>query len=145
MTYRFEIEGRIIPYVRMTQRSKYSDPRAKAYLASQTANGLQVKSQMSLNGWDMLPGQTPLFLAVVFAYPGGWHNKDVDNQYKAVADACNGVVYPDDRWIDLAAALRVKGGREVAVALVGTMDELAGSDVLQEVTHGLAEEIRRSE
>ena len=41
------LEGPIVPYVRMTQRSKHADPRARRYLASQQALKIQLRQQMT--------------------------------------------------------------------------------------------------
>ena len=48
-------------------------------------------------------------MSLVFEFPGGWHNADLDNQIKAVVDAANGIVWPDDRWIDSLYGARKAG------------------------------------
>ena len=103
----FSISGIIIPYVRMTQRSKFTK-RAKIYLASQQGIQVQLRNQMNNSSWDMLPGQTPLKVSLLI-----WckkvHTKDSDNQLKAVFDAGNKIIYPDDRWIDRLRLERYEG------------------------------------
>ncbi len=105
----FTIEGKIKPYVRMTQRSKYCDPQAIEYLASQEEVGWVLRMQMSTNGWDLLPLGGPISVSVVFTFPGAWHNADLDNQIKAVLDAAKGIVWHDDRWIDSLYGARKAG------------------------------------
>ena len=91
---KFTIIGKIIPYVRMTQRSKYADDRARRYLQSQRSIGWQLKQQMRYAGAEMRA-------------PSGLHRWDLDNGIKAVLDAAQGIVFADDRWIDRLAAERV--------------------------------------
>ena len=91
------LAGPIVPYTRMTQRSKWTDS-AQRYLASQQALALQMRAQMAEHGWTMYPARLPLRLRVVF----GWtvHTHDLSNLLKAVEDAANKIVWADDRWID---------------------------------------------
>ena len=107
--YYFEIEGKIKPYVRMTQRGKWVKQNAQEYLASRTAVEYQFKQQMTAADWDILPGQTPLRVRLEFWEAGSFHNKDLDNQVKAVLDAMQGYVFPDDRWVDMLHASRARG------------------------------------
>jgi len=94
----FEISGKFKPYVRMTQRGKFVKPQAIEYLDSKARLGFEFKAQMHKNGWEMLPGQTPIR---VHGYIGpAMHNRDLDNEIKAIFDAMQGVVFPDDRWVD---------------------------------------------
>lgn len=108
----FLITGKIKPYVRMTQRSKFADPQAQEYLASRDAIRVQLKQQMiglsGLNSTAMLPRSAPLRLDVHFQLPLP-HSCDLDNLIKAVCDAMNGVVFLDDRWIDEIHATAGKG------------------------------------
>ena len=91
------LAGPVVPYTRMTQRSKWTDS-AQRYLASQQALALQMRAQMAERGWTMYPARLPLRLRVVF----GWtvHTHDLSNLLKAVEDAANKIVWADDRWID---------------------------------------------
>lgn len=98
MTYQFQVEGRIKPYVRMTRRGKYVKPQAIEYISSQEGLKLALKQQMVEHGYAMLPGQTPLEVNI-FIQPAK-HNRDLDNEAKAILDAMTGVVFPDDRWVD---------------------------------------------
>jgi len=116
----FRITGRIIPYVRMTQRSKFTDPDAIAYLASQEAIRWQLKQQMAEHGWEMLPKGVPLFVSVLFAVTSRLHGDDLDNKKKAVLDAMQSLVYKNDCWVDGGDENRelVRGLREDVTTLV---------------------------
>lgn len=98
------LAGPVVPYTRMTQRSKWTDT-AQRYLASQQALALQMRGQMAEHGWAMCPAKLPLRLRVVF----GWcvHTHDLSNLLKAVEDAGNRIIWADDRWID-----RIETSRE---------------------------------
>ena len=111
MIYYFEIEGKIIPYVRMTQRSKYVSSRAQAYMAQQEAFGLLFRAEMERQGWEMLP-KAPLGIEVIMS--PARHNCDASNILKAIEDAMNGIVYPDDRWLDHISLDRLAQRREQA-------------------------------
>jgi len=126
--YTFTIKGKIKPYVRMTQRSKYCDPQALEYLGNQREIKIRLVEHMSDHDWHMLPRSTPLNVSLVFTFPGGWHNADLDNQIKAVLDAAKGIVWHDDRWIDSLYGARKAGDDYVCtlraqVARVDTVDE----------------------
>ena len=102
MSAPLDIPGVIIkPYVRMTQRGKWVKPEAQAYLTSKAALSLQIKTAMNAAGKEMLPGQTPLKVVIrLYAPSNPGHRCDLDNQIKAILDACNGVAFADDRWVD---------------------------------------------
>ena len=123
---KFELIGKVKPYVRMTQRSKWVDDQAKEYAASQMRLGLQLNQQMAAQAWDILPGQIPLRLIIAIEETGGFHNKDLSNQLKALEDCANGIVYPDDRWIDSISIQRRLGQEnrvEFTVDVVGEADK----------------------
>ena len=122
----FELKGKFKPYVRMTQASKWVQPDAVQYLASKEDIGRQLAQQMAANDWDMLPGQTPLWVSINIEHQGGFHNRDLDNELKAFLDGANGIVYPDDRWIDWVKVQRQRG-KENKVRMVV---ELAGGDAI---------------
>lgn len=109
MTYQFHLTGKIKPYVRMTRRGKWVSEEAKEYLASQVAIGLQIKQQMNLNGWTMLPVKTPLKLEVTAILPERLYTMDVDNIGKAAADAMQGIVFKNDCWIVEARFVKAPG------------------------------------
>ena len=105
---RFTIKGEIVPAVRMTRKSKWVNPRAARYLDSKGSVAWQYEAQMAMNDWAMLPGQTPLSVHIEFGYCK--HNQDIDNLAKAMLDAANGIVWPDDRWIDALDVVRLDTG-----------------------------------
>ena len=115
---RFTIKGRIKPYVRMTQRSKWADPQAAEYLSIKAGIGLQVNAQMNRSGFEMLPPKTPLSVSISFHVTDGLHRCDLDNQGKAVLDALQGIVYKDDAWVDKITLERELGDEDVAVVAV---------------------------
>ena len=98
---RFIITGKIKPAVRMTQRGTYVSKAAQEYLACKADIGWQLKAQMGQNGWTMLPTQTALVVSIIFWIPRRMHCCDIDNQVKTVLDSAQGIVFKDDRWVDV--------------------------------------------
>lgn len=110
----------IKPYVRMTKRGKWVKPQAKEYLASKSNLQWKIKEQMQEHGYHMMPEQEPLYAsAIVYVHTSQGHRADLDNILKAILDACNGIVYPDDRWIDSININREIGDEEHLSLLVG--------------------------
>jgi len=92
------ITGKIKPYTRMTQRGKFVEPQAQAYLASQERIRLQMINQV----WDyerpIIKRGVPIrFHAVIMGYG---HNCDVSNLMKALEDAAQGILFHNDCWVD---------------------------------------------
>jgi len=128
---KFTIVGKIIPYVRMTQRSKYADERARRYLKSQESIGWQLKQQMLYAGAEMINRKARLAVAIRMRAPGGLHRWDLDNGVKAVLDAAQGIVFEDDRWIDRITAERCIGEEditEMTVELIRTRGDASPMD-----------------
>ena len=100
--FEIDIPGAIIkPYIRMTQHGKFVNAQAQEYIASKLTLSLQIKSAMNAAGKSMLAARTPLFVYVKIITPKSQgHRADLDNIFKAIMDACNGIVFPDDRWVD---------------------------------------------
>ena len=121
---RFRIDvDHIKPYVRMTQKGKYVDPQAQEYLASKAELQIKMVSYMSMNDIDMLPAKTPLNVTLDFIVPSSQgHRADCDNLIKAVIDAGNGILYPDDRWIDVILAERSIGDNPGVYIFIETLD-----------------------
>ena len=95
------------PYVRMTRRGKYVNPEAQAYLASKSELSWRIKNAMQNQGVDRMPARTSLSVIIrLFAPSEPGHRCDLDNQVKAILDACNGITFPDDRWVDSIDAAR---------------------------------------
>ena len=120
---RFIIDGKITPYVRMTQRSKWTE-RAQRYLSSQQVIALQLKAQMSRRGWEPVPGQTPVAVDLSVTVPGRLHCSDLDNTVKDVLDAAQYAgILPDDRWVDAINARRELGEGYRAVLAIEVLAE----------------------
>lgn len=115
--YSFTLTGKIIPYVRMTQRSKFADPRAQAYLVNQLDLKWQLKQQMQEKDLQMLPSKTPLAVELQVGTKT-LRSGDLDNFFKAVADAANKIVYLDDCWIDKLSVWRYPADEYKAVFIV---------------------------
>ena len=112
----FSLLGKPVPYVRMTQRGKFVRPEAKRYLASKDALALQMRAKMA--GRPPL-GREPITVHLEFWYTQGPdHRRDLDNEIKAVLDAGNGIVWEDDRWIDVIVASRHRAEAQDGVELV---------------------------
>lgn len=90
-------------------------------MASQTAIGLQLKQQMALNGWEMLPVKTPLKLEVTATLPERLYTMDVDNIGKAVQDALQGIVFRNDCWIVEAHFTKALGAEYKAQVFIKTV------------------------
>jgi len=115
----FELDFRITPYVRMTQKGKYVKPAALKYLANQNEIKAELIKLMTVLGAGILPGQTSICVRIQQEIFGAMNNHDVDNTAKALLDAMTGIVYPDDRWVDDLAIKRVRGTKDLTVIEVG--------------------------
>lgn len=100
----FSLPPQFKPYVRMTQRSMHVDVHAQQYLASKIEIGHRLKQQLRGRPCPLLPASTPLVAHLEL--PHADHRRDLDNEIKAALDAANGILYPDDRWIDAVVATR---------------------------------------
>jgi len=98
------------PYVRMTRYSKHVNKEALEYLASKGVLSSRIREQMNLQGKDKMPAKTPLKVVIrLYAPTSPGHGADLDNQVKAILDACNKEAFPDDRWVDQIDAQRFIG------------------------------------
>ena len=112
------------PAVRMTQKGKWSSPQALQYMANQDELKYVIREQMQTEHLEMLPGQTPLWIAIVYVAPvSQGHRCDADNLIKSCLDACNGIVYPDDRWIDHITIKRLFGEPYLTIE-IDTMERI---------------------
>jgi crossover junction endodeoxyribonuclease RusA len=118
----FVLEGPFKPYVRMTQRGKWVKPQAREYLASKDRLAQQFQEQLAGN-WSCVERGTPLRIEIAITHAGGFHNRDLDNEIKAILDAAQGVVFDDDRWVDLIVAARGLGEREQIAIQVHPLPE----------------------
>ena len=112
------IEGKFQPYYRMTQRSKFADPRAQSYLASKGELQRQMRAGMT---YEMWPKGTPLEVKITVLMPSHLHSQDLDNQVKALLDAAKGVLFYDDRYVDAVAATRELADRYRVLMTVGEL------------------------
>jgi Holliday junction resolvase RusA-like endonuclease len=119
--YVFRLEGKIKPYVRMTQRSKGVEAQAMEYMANKQALQYQFKAQMMEHNWGMLPEKTALYLELEYSVAERLHGFDLDNVLKAVSDAMQAIVIGNDLWIDRVRAERRLGDRFSAVVKVGVV------------------------
>lgn len=95
--YHFTYPGLVVPYVRMTQRSKFVNEKARTYLASKDNIRMAIRLQMMNHGWEPMPAKTPFLVKIVFRRMN-LYTCDLDNLAKAVLDAMNGIVFDDDRY-----------------------------------------------
>jgi Holliday junction resolvase RusA-like endonuclease len=77
---------------------------------------------MQQHNWDMLP-KAPLALNLDYTVAGRLHGFDLDNVVKAVADAMQDIVIPNDLWIDEIRASRELGEKYFAVIKIATLQE----------------------
>jgi len=115
---KFTIVGKIIPYVRMTQRSKYADERARRYGQSQKNIGWQLRQQMRYADAQMIDRGVRLAVSIRIRATGGLHRWDLDNGIKALLDAAQEIVFADDRWIDRLTAERSIGAEDITTMTV---------------------------
>ena len=105
-----DIHATVVPYVRMTQKSKFVDPSAIRYMDSQK----ELKLLMSIANHNreyyqdwLVPEKVQFCLLVTF-YVNNLHKCDLDNLVKAVLDAGQGILYKNDSWCDFIWASRHK-------------------------------------
>lgn len=126
-TRRFTIyDSPVLPYVRMTQASKWVNDAAQRYLTNQAQLQLELAMIMRRDyDYKLLPAKTPLWVEITLVVTNRLHTKDGDNQLKALLDAMSKIVYPDDRWIDCHAFLRYLGPQDKVSIEVGELMEAA--------------------
>lgn len=88
---KFIIPGHPIPAVRMTQKSKWVNPRALAYLDYKRTIGMIARAAAKGRQFE----NAKVEIKVYYAGRDG----DVDNYAKSVLDGCNGVLWKDDRGV----------------------------------------------
>jgi Holliday junction resolvase RusA-like endonuclease len=75
--------------------------QAQQYLTSEAQLQLKFKECMTLHDEEMFPDRTPLIIMGIIMVPAAQgHKCDLDNLIKAILDAGNKFLFPDDRWID---------------------------------------------
>ena len=101
----------IVPYVRMTRKGAHVVPRAQRYLASKEALAWSLKGQMVQMDTHPIPPKTPFAVLARVEHTAGYR-ADLDNILKAILDAGNGILYPDDRWADQLTIIRMGSKRD---------------------------------
>ena len=126
------LDGRHQPYTRMTQRGKFVNARAQSYLSSQTRLQWQLKEA---SPEPIYPAGVLIQVAVLYNWVS--HRMDLSNLLKAVEDACNGIIWDDDRWVDGIVAVRRKmGGPPHVILIVSAVDEGPIHTVVEEFLRG---------
>lgn len=87
------IQGRPIPAVRMTQKSKFVNQQAKRYLAYKDQIGWEAKAARIERLQDY-----NVHVDIKCYFCGG-KECDVDNLAKSMLDGLNGIAYDDDRQV----------------------------------------------
>ena len=90
----------------MTQKSKYMDPYAMAYVHNQRILKFYMKQQILAGNFNIYD-HTPLGCDLSFNLTQ-LHRADLDNLVKAALDAGTGIIYTNDAWIDTISARRKK-------------------------------------
>lgn len=103
----FVIKHRPHPYTRTTRKQQWVDERWKAYLASRAELRDDLKEQMAAGGYVAYETGEHLSIHItVFTGALNYNNVDLDNTVKGIVDGMQGVVYPNDAWIDELYAIR---------------------------------------
>ena len=102
----YKLTSPVVPYVRMTQRSKWVDPKAQRYLAAKDDLAKEMLA-VRVNARQEIIGRVPFRVAMVFGEVR--HTMDTDNLIKGVCDSGNGILWEDDRWCDAVHGIRRTG------------------------------------
>jgi Holliday junction resolvase RusA-like endonuclease len=69
-------------------------------------------------------GREPLAVRILVSCRNGPdHHRDLDNILKALLDAANGIVYEDDRWVDVVSISREVGEEDRTLMIVERIEE----------------------
>jgi len=90
----------------MTRRGKFVRPNATRYLANQERLRFEMLTAMRSMSAEMLPTR-PLRVTLTFHLERINHRCDLQNLAKSVHDAGNGIIWSDDRWIDMENNTRI--------------------------------------
>lgn len=110
----FVVEGKPVPAVRMTQRSKYADPAAKRYLTYKKLVAASAISAMNRKALEKIDGTVSVRIDIFYEVPKSYTKKrktdiyesdyqirpevrgDIDNVAKSILDGMNGICFKDD-------------------------------------------------
>lgn len=110
----FVVEGKPVPAVRMTQRSKYADPAAKKYLTYKKLVAASAISAMNRKALEKIDGTVSVQIDIFYEVPKSYTKKrktdiyesdyqirpevrgDIDNVAKSILDGMNGICFKDD-------------------------------------------------
>ena len=101
MGIKLTVPGRCVPAVRMTQRSKYTK-QAKRYLYYKQSVAIFARHKYK---GEPINDKLAVNLKV---YLSGGNQGDIDNYFKSVTDACNKIIYKDDRQIVKAEMQKIE-------------------------------------
>lgn len=115
--------GDVIPYVRMTRRSKRVNPRAMAYNTNQLEIKARFKEQLIEKGhrtdaFPIFAAGVPLHAHIIIHRSEALHKRDLDNQVKAILDAAEDIIFANDLWIDRITAERSLAAQDRAELVV---------------------------
>jgi Holliday junction resolvase RusA-like endonuclease len=112
--------------------STYTDSKTASY-----ENLVKVKAEEAMDGRDMIIGAAAVKLFLFVAPPASWSQKkqrsalagelhptskpDIDNVAKGVLDACNGIVWADDKQVVQLEAIKRYAALPGAVIEVETL------------------------
>lgn len=116
----FTYADKIKPYVRMTQKGKWVDPQAREYMASKSQLAYAFRTQMLRHAYEPIPAKTPFAISLHYQAPNIFQF-DLDNVLKAVMDAANTIIFPDDRWcVDVRRQTKRRGPFALTFEVVST-------------------------
>jgi Holliday junction resolvase RusA-like endonuclease len=124
MIQTYRLEGVIVPAVRMTQASRFTD-RAQVYLTNRGIIQMQIRLQMMEKRYEKFHDKTSLYIHVDYWPPKGKRQQgDVDNILKSVKDAMAGLLFKNDVWFDDDRITRHScNGEGMASIEIGTFDD----------------------
>jgi len=123
--YHATVEGRIVPKVRVTQRSKYVGGRWSRYTVSRDAIRWSIRQQCPDLVRRPIEGAYEVEVVVAFAPTRAGalprNAGDLDNIIGTVLDALQGYVTPDDSWCVALRARKVLGTADMVMISINEM------------------------
>ncbi|WP_044639703.1 RusA family crossover junction endodeoxyribonuclease [Risungbinella massiliensis] len=102
----YEVPGRAVPAVRMTQKSKWTNPQAQRYLTYKRDAGWYARQATKA----MLEGEIEVVIKVYL-----WRNlrSDADNLAKSLLDSANGICFKDDSQVMKLTVEKIRVKKEL--------------------------------